>query len=1033
MFGIKRHRNHSMDEEAGYGREEGNRLGGVRPDDQAKEGVELIDHHHSKISDLKDTHRAADESSEEEEEEEDENEEDDDDEEEEEEEGGVRKGRRKAGGTWFKGYTLGLTWMGIGLVVLAVAGILHKAFPELYKRKLRDKLVVTSMAQAEETVGWLGDSSLHTPTHIGLHFYNLTNAADFLGGALPAFELVGPFTYRQFRRRTDVVFAPDGSYVDFTTNFKAVLQPELTFGGTDSWNITSINTAYATGVARKLAESNMVRIGVPRILSPFRDKGLPQLSLDIRALTAYIRGLLDTGKDLGISSTAAAQFWNETQDFSLVALNTPEAQARRGLLLYTGSPAGRAAIPKEVEVGAGLTDAQVDEVAAYVMRILSAPEVEARVLKAVGLDEAVYPTVDALVMRQFTMADVLGILGGAPEALQGISLPQVNQGNIYVEESLTPGPATEAVPMIELGYILRSAKTHAFLPAPPSLPTWLPPATPRSVAELKAQGWGDVVKGECIFDVLLTNRTYFENAVLGIPAFLLEDDFTHLHASMSSPLVLGGVEECLAVGPMLGDGTRAPTPDWADLQTYLNFVGKSSIEPLFRFIVINNNGGLVSTRTVKELALGHQEPLLTLSLGADAPSAFYSLLSNTEGPLDAPHAFCTSSADVNHALYGCFLDTEASTPTKSVYRKTPSRYATGKADISDVQQLQAYAGLTGDVPVMYPSGQRTPVAMPDAVAELASSIPLSTSLRRTQTETFPPPESINASYSPSAIQRGFSTGEQFPPFLLQDLPSPPPLWVLRLKGPIVIRFSYTNNTKRHGIPLRRFTLSQDLFEARDDLALIDVGAGELAVRQSTFMNVTLGTWMPTFMADSPSAGFQFMPAFAASSPQVLEQAKGMEGTTYIDVEPMTGKSLSRRTQAQLSISTSSPGSGAYDLFYDEAYKGPFLPTVFMVTETFLDKRDASGIRAALYTPGKVVNGIILSAIPVGIIMFLLGLVVLGKEGRADGLYSIGPKLFIHFGRHGTEPPAIAAAQVHDIKQTLRVLHKEKYAGVILRN
>lgn len=63
--------------------------------------------------------------------------------------------------------------------------------------------------------------------------------------------------------------------------------------------------------------------------------------------------------------------------------------------------------------------------------------------------------------------------------------------------------------------------------------------------------------------------------------------------------------------------------------------------------------------------------------------------------------------------------------------------------------------------------------------------------------------------------------------------------------------------------------------------------------------------------------------------------------------------MSRRTQAQLSISTSSPGSGAYDLFYDEAYKGPFLPTVFMVTETFLDRRDASGIRAALYTPGAL--------------------------------------------------------------------------------
>jgi hypothetical protein len=58
---------------------------------------------------------------------------------------------------------------------------------------------------------------------------------------------------------------------------------------------------------------------------------------------------------------------------TLLITHDREAQARRGLLLYTGSPAGRAAIPKEV--GAGLTDAQVDEVAAYVMRILSAPEV----------------------------------------------------------------------------------------------------------------------------------------------------------------------------------------------------------------------------------------------------------------------------------------------------------------------------------------------------------------------------------------------------------------------------------------------------------------------------------------------------------------------------------------------------------------------------------------------------------------------------------------------------------------------------------
>lgn len=132
--------------------------------------------------------------------------------------------------------------------------------------------------------------------------------------------------------------------------------------------------------------------------------------------------------------------------------------------------------------------------------------------------------------------------------------------------------------MLELGYILRSAKTHPFLPAPPSLPAWVPPRAPRTVADLEAQGWGVTTKGnhrrreerregrrvktralashvcfhlpslspslppslppfapshlagKCIFDVVLSNQTYYENAILGVPAFKLEDEFTHLYA-----------------------------------------------------------------------------------------------------------------------------------------------------------------------------------------------------------------------------------------------------------------------------------------------------------------------------------------------------------------------------------------------------------------------------------------------------------------------------------------------------------------------
>ena len=128
--------------------------------------------------------------------------------------------------------------MGIGLFVLGIAGMLHEGFPEMYKRKLKEKLVVTSLAQvgrliqggreggreggvvflpwliiffvalhaltslhlslipslpskADDAAGWYGNSGLHTPSHNIIHFYNLTNPAAFLAGEVPSFDLVG--------------------------------------------------------------------------------------------------------------------------------------------------------------------------------------------------------------------------------------------------------------------------------------------------------------------------------------------------------------------------------------------------------------------------------------------------------------------------------------------------------------------------------------------------------------------------------------------------------------------------------------------------------------------------------------------------------------------------------------------------------------------------------------------------------------------------------------------------------------------------
>ena len=117
-------------------------------------------------------------------------------------------------------------------------------------------------------------------------------------------------------------------------------------------------------------------------------------------------------------------------------------------------------------------------------------------------------------------------------------------------------------------------------------------------------------------------------------------------ARQSNPLQYGPIELCMEVEAQDPATLQRPvTPDWADVQvggwiactnrfgvplpfpshaaplplppkTYINYLGQSQIAGLFRLLVVNSNGGLVITRTVKEMVLGHVEPLFPLSLGA---------------------------------------------------------------------------------------------------------------------------------------------------------------------------------------------------------------------------------------------------------------------------------------------------------------------------------------------------------------------------------------------------------------------------------
>ena len=62
---------------------------------------------------------------------------------------------------------------------------------DIYRSIVHRKLAVTSMGQAKSTPHWLTNKDSKTETHVKYYFYNLTNPADFLQGALPTYNLVG--------------------------------------------------------------------------------------------------------------------------------------------------------------------------------------------------------------------------------------------------------------------------------------------------------------------------------------------------------------------------------------------------------------------------------------------------------------------------------------------------------------------------------------------------------------------------------------------------------------------------------------------------------------------------------------------------------------------------------------------------------------------------------------------------------------------------------------------------------------------------
>jgi hypothetical protein len=259
----------------------------------------------------------------------------------------------------------------------------------------------------------------------------------------------------------------------------------------------------------------------------------------------------------------------------------------------------------------------------------------------------------------------------------------------------------------------------------------------------------------------------------------------------------------------------------------------------------------VATRPAKEWILGHEEPLLMLSLGNDYPVAKkYGLLSdvadldgeagyhiraeydeqmNTNpppdgmgretktcracklyqrwrlrggwercadvwwchgpAPLPAGPAYCMGSADVDDQVVGCRISGQDAQGLNT-YVKVPSRYNTGKSDLSRIGEVMLYHGKSNFTTIGTPPPQR-----PNNRGRAGLTLfPPADSGRMLET-------SNGASVLGSPVQKGFTEGKQFPP--VYSTQGAPTLYVLRARGPMVLQFDHSADVTLHGVATRR--------------------------------------------------------------------------------------------------------------------------------------------------------------------------------------------------------------------------------------
>lgn len=194
-----------------------------------------------------------------------------------------------------------------------------------------------------------------------------------------------------------------------------------------------------------------------------------------------------------------------------------------------------------------------------------------------------------------------------------------------------------------------------------------------------------------------------------------------------------------------------------------------------------------------------------------------------------------------------------------------------------------------------------------------------------------------------SVQFGYSDGMSFPPFgatnHAQNIFLLVPQFVLGLK------LQSVGEVKSRGINLRRYALAPDTFSStRSDASLFSMAPSS----PEGLLNITGVYTAPIFLSK---------PHYRGTDGELFKDVGGLKefdkdrDESYLDVEPITGKTMNARIQLQLSVSTR---TNLFGEFYPNVYQTDVIPVFSFIQRAELGEEDAhffvSQVRNTAITP-----------------------------------------------------------------------------------